>query len=166
MFLGLSTFTWIHTLLSIVALISGVVVLRALFTSRVPALWTEVYWASITATCITGFGFDIPFGPAHVVGIITLVLTAAALLAHYVLHLAGAWRWIYSASVVLTVYFNFFVLVVQLFRKVPALHALAPTESEPPFAVAQTVLLLVFAWLLYATTRKFHPETAPAPAGA
>ena len=64
----------------------------------------------------------------------------------------------------LTVYFNFFILVVQLFRKVPALHALAPTESEPPFAVAQVVLLLVFAWLLYASTKKFRPETAPAGA--
>ena len=166
MLLGFSAFTWIHTLLSIVALISGVVVVKALFGSRVPALWTEVYFASITATCLTGFGFDFPFGPAHVVGIITLAFTAAALFARYVLHLAGSWRWIYAVSVVLTVYFNFFVLVVQLFRKVPALHALAPTESEPPFAVAQTALLLVFAWLIYASTKKFHPSAAAAPARA
>ena len=94
MLLGLSTFTWIHTLLSIVALVSGVVVVKALFGSRVPALWTEVYWASITATCLTGFGFDFPFGPAHVIGLLTLALTAAALLANYVLHLVGPWRWV------------------------------------------------------------------------
>ena len=161
---GFSAFTWIHTLLSIVALVSGVVVVKALFASRVPALWTEVYLASITATCLTGFGFDFPFGPAHVVGIITLAFTAAALFARYVLHLAGSWRWIYAVSIVLTVYFNFFVLVVQLFRKVPGLRALAPTESEPPFAVAQTALLLVFAWLIYATTKKFHPSASAAPA--
>ena len=93
-------------------------------------------------TSVTGFGF--PFDhllPSHKVAIISLVVLAVAILARYVLHLVGAWRWIYVVGAVMALYLNVFVLIVQLFEKVPALKALAPTQSEPPFLVAQLVVL-------------------------
>ena len=89
------------------------------------------------------------------VGIISLVLLVAVIVAYYVFHLAGAWRWIYAVGQVLTLYFLVFVLVAQFFKKVPALTALAPTLSEPPFAIAQTVVLVIFAWLTYSAARTF-----------
>jgi magnesium-transporting ATPase (P-type) len=116
-----------------------------------------VFLASALATSITGFGFPLtPFLPSHVIGIISLVVLAVAAIALYVFHLAGAWRWLYVLSVVTLLYFNVFILVVQLFRKVPTLHALAPTESEPPLLIAQAVVLAVFVALAIAGTIKFH----------
>ena len=83
--------------------------------------------------------------------------------AHYVFHFAGAWRWIYAASMVVAIYLNFFVLVTQLFLKVPALHALAPNapdNPEPPFAVAQLVLLAIFGWLIWRAVKGFRGAAA------
>ena len=127
-------------------------------TSRTPPTWTAVYIATAVLTSVTGFGFTTPFGPAHVVGIISLVLLAGSIIALYGFHLAGAWRWIYAVAQTLAQYFLIFVLVAQFFKKIPALHALAPTESEPPFAIAQSVVLLIFAWLTYRAAVKFHPR--------
>jgi hypothetical protein len=92
-----------------------------------------------------------------VVGIISLVFLAVVILAYYVFKLAGPWRWIYAAGQVVTLYFLVFVLVAQFFKKIPALTALAPTLSEPPFAVAQTVVVVIFAWLTYRAARSFDP---------
>jgi hypothetical protein len=155
---NLSTFTTIHTVLSLVALVSGIVVVIGLLQGRIHGLWTTLYLVTSVATSVTGFGFPFDrFLPSHWVGVISLVLLAAALLARYGFHLAGAWRWVYAVSIVISVYFLAFVTVVQLFRKVPALHALAPTESEAPFAGAQLVVLAIFVWLAIAAARKFRP---------
>src|SRR5207253_11135342 len=91
-----------------------------------------------------------------------LVVLAIAILARYARHLAGAWRWIYVVSASVALYFNVFVLVVQLFEKVPALKALAPTQSEPPFAVTQLIVLFVFVALAVAASIRFRvlPENA------
>ena len=110
------------------------------------------------ATSATGFGF--PFDkllPSHIVGIISLVVLAIAIFARYGQHLSGAWRWIYVVTATIAFYFNVFVLVAQAFLKVPALHAIAPTGSEPPFAIAQACVLIIFIGITIAAIRKFHP---------
>jgi hypothetical protein len=88
------------------------------------------------------------------------------LAALYAFHLAGAWRWIYVATAVTSLYLNCFVLIVQMFQKLPALHALAPNQAEPPFQIAQGLLLLAFVVLGVLAARRFHPEGAPAVAQA
>ena len=99
------------------------------------------------ATSVTGFGFPVDtLLPSHVVGIITLVVLAAILVAQ-VKRLAGPWLRVYASGVVAATYLNSFVLVVQLFRRVPDLETLAPTQSEPPFAIAQLLVLASFVWL-------------------
>jgi hypothetical protein len=161
MFLGLSTFTWVHTLLSLVGIVSGLVVAKGLLSSRRLDGWTALFIVSAVATSVTGFFLPADhFGPSHWVGVISLVVLAFAILARYVLHLAGVWRWIYAVGAVLALYFLIFVGVAQLFAKVPALHALAPTQSEPPFAGAEGVVLVLFLGLTVAAAIKFRPGAA------
>ena len=116
-----------------------------------------------TLTSLTGFGF--PFHkllPSHVVGALSLIALALAIVGLYVFRFAGSWRWIYAVSIVVAFWFNSFVAVVQAFQKIPFLHAFAPTQSEPPFAIAQIVVLLIIVWLIYASVKRFHPGTAAA----
>jgi hypothetical protein len=141
----MDTFTIVHVVLSLVGIGSGFVVALGLLGGKRLDGWTAVFLVSTIATSVTGFGF--PFDhllPSHVVGAISLVVLAVAVLARYAFHLAGAWRRTYVISAVVALYFNVFVLVVQLFRRVPALAALAPTQSEPPFAFAQLLVLALF----------------------
>src|SRR3979490_117171 len=98
MILGFTPFTWFHGILSLVALVAGFVVVRDLLASRTPPTWTAVYIATAVLTSVTGFGFTAPFGPAHVLGIISLVLLAGSIIALYGFHLAGPWRWIYAIA--------------------------------------------------------------------
>ena len=115
------------------------------------------------ATSVTGFGFrrDHIF-PGHVLGALSLVLLAVAIVALYRFRLAGSWRWIYVATAVASLYFNVFVLIAQLFLKVAPLHALAPTGTEPPFAAAQGAVLIAFLALGVLASRRFHPMAAAA----
>jgi hypothetical protein len=154
-----SGYTFVHIVLSLVGIVSGFVVVFGLLTARRLDGWTKLFLASTVATSVTGFGF--PFHrllPSHIVGVISLVVLAVAIVARYARHLAGAWRWIYAVGAVLSLYLNFFVLIVQAFQKVPALKAVAPTQSEPPFVVAQVVALVMFVVLGIAGTIRFHPE--------
>lgn len=165
----ITTFTGFHTWLSLIAIASGVLVLAGLFAARMLPAWTGVFLATSVATSATGYGF--PFSgvlPSHVVGAIALAILAVTLVARYGFHLARAWRWIYAAGAVASLYLLVFVAVAQAFGKVPALHALAPTQSEPPFAIAQGVVLALFIVLGITAARAFHPpETLPdfRPAG-
>ena len=121
--------------------------------------WTALFLLSTVATSVSGFGF--PFThllPSHKVGALSLAVLAVAILARYGLHLNGAWRWMYVICAGIALYFNVFVLVVQLFEKVPALKALAPTQKEPPFLVAQLLVLGLFIVLTAVAVRKFHIE--------
>jgi hypothetical protein len=155
---NLSTFTAIHTVLSLAALASGIVVVIGLLAGRMHGVWTTVYLVTAVAASVTGFGFPFTqFMASHWVGVISLVVLAAALLARYGFHLAGAWRWVYAVGIVISVYFLVFVTIAQAFQKVTALKALAPTMSEAPFAVAQLVVLAIFVWLAIAAARKFRP---------
>ena len=160
MMLGLSleSFTVVHVVISLVAIAAGFVVLAGLLNGNTSGGWTAVFLATTVLTSITGFMFPFAkFLPSHGVGLISLAVLAIALFALYGRHLAGAWRWIYVVTAVTALYFNVFVLVVQGFLKVPALHVLAPNGSEPPFAIAQGVALLAFLMLGYLAVRRFHP---------
>jgi hypothetical protein len=159
MILGMSTaeFTQFHVMLSLLGIFSGIIVVFGMLGSnRMPAM-TAIFLASTVATSATGFLFHFAtFGPPEIVGVISLAVLAVALAALYSFKLAGRWRWIYVASAVLALYLNVFVGVVQAFQKVPLFHALAPTQAEPPFAVAQGIVLLVFIALGVAAAKKFQ----------
>ena len=159
MFSSLSPFTKLHVVISLIGIVSGLVVMFGLLAGQKLNRWTALFLISTVATSVTGFFF--PFHgvtPAIVVGIISLVLLAVATVARYARHLAGAWRWIYVVTAMISLYLNVFVLVVQLFQKVPALKALAPTQSEPPFAVTQLVVLALFVLLTIIAAIKFRGE--------
>lgn len=163
MILGLSigTFTIVHVIISLVAIVSGLVVFAGLFTSDSRPGWTALFLFTTVLTSATGFLF--PFGgptPAFITGIISLVTLAAALLALYAFGLMAAWRGVYVVTALFALYLNCFVLVVQSFQKIGILKALAPTQSEPPFLVAQGVLLFVFVVLGFLAMRRFHPNGA------
>lgn len=153
----LATYTLLHVAISLVGIGSGLVVLYGLLTGKRLDSWTALFLVTTVLTSVTGFGF--PFDhllPSHKVGIISLAALAVAILARYGLHLAGAWRSIYVVTAMLALYLNVFVLVVQLFLKVPALHALAPKGSEPPFLIAQLTVLLLFIVLIVLAVKRFR----------
>jgi hypothetical protein len=159
MILGMTTatFTLVHVLLSLVGIGAGFVVLFGLIAGKRLEAWTAVFLATTVATSVTGFGF--PFDhllPSHKVGIISLVVLAITLLARYAFHLAGAWRRVYVITAVIALYLNTFVGVVQAFLKVPTLNALAPTQAEPPFAIAQGIVLLLFIGLGTLAAKRFR----------
>jgi len=160
--MSLHAFTVLHTLISLIGIVSGLIWLVALLSSRNSA-WTSPFLLTTVLTSVTGFMFhSTSFGPPQIVGAISLVVLAIAIAALYLGHLAGAWRWIYVVTAVLALYFNVFVGVAQAFDKIPALHALAPTATETPFKVAQLIVLLIFVWLGFRSLKRFHPVAAPA----
>ena len=153
----MTTFTIVHVVLSLAGIISGFVVVSGLIAAQRLDRWTLLFLVTTAATSLTGFGF--PFEhvlPSHVVGAISLLVLVVAIVARYVRHLVGVWRWMYVVGAVVALYLNVFVLIVQLFLKVPALKAIAPTQSEPPFVVAQLALLAVFIALGVVAVRRFH----------
>ena len=157
MLFGADTFTNFHVALSLVGIGTGLIVLLGLLADKRLELVTFVFLATTVATSVTGFGF--PFGtllPSHIVGIVSLVVLAVALYARYGAGLSGNWRWIYVTTATLALYLNVFVLVVQLFLKVETLHELAPTQAEPPFAIAQGLTLAAFWVLGYLAVRRFR----------
>ena len=154
-----STFTFVHVLLSLVGIGSGFVVIFGLLTGKRLDGWTAIFLGTTVLTSLTGFAF--PFDhllPSHRVGIISLVVLAVAILARYAFHLTGTWRRIYVISVAVALYLNVFVAVVQAFLKVPALKALAPTQKEPPFLVAQLVVMVIFVVLTILAAIRFRNE--------
>ena len=163
MVFGMTTFTFVHVLLSLIGIASGLIILYGLVTSNLMNGWTTVFLAATLATSVTGFFF--PFHgvtPAIILGVLSIIALAAAAAGRYGFHLAGAWRRIYVIGSVIALYFNVFVLVVQAFAKVPALHTLAPTEppSGPAFAVSQGIVLVLFLFALVFAVRRFRPLSA------
>ena len=150
-----------HVIVSLIGIVSGVLVASGLVTGRPLPAWTALFLVTTILTSATGFSLA-PYGfdPARALGIISLVLLAAAVLALYPRRLAGRWRWIYVVTAVAALYFNVFVGIVQAFGKLPALQALAPTQSEPPFVVAQVVALVAFVAIGWWAVRRFHPAAA------
>ncbi len=157
--MNLHTLTIVHVAISLIGILSGLVVMFGLLVAQKLNAWIALFLISTVLTSVTGFFF--PFHgvtPAIVVGIISLVLLAVAILARYARHLAGHWRRIYVVTAMTALYLNVFVLVVQLFQKVPVLKALAPTQSEPPFAVTQLVVLVLFILFTIIAAIRFRGE--------
>jgi hypothetical protein len=159
MIFGMAPFTFFHVLLSLIGIFSGFIAVFGMIAGKRLDGWTALFLVTTALTSITGFFF--PFHkllPSHILGIISLAVLAFAIPARYLLHLAGAWRKVYAVTASIALYLNVFVLVAQLFMKVPSLHALAPTESEPPFLISQVVVMAVFIVLTIAAAIKFRPE--------
>jgi hypothetical protein len=159
MILGMSksTFTLLHVIISLAGIGTGFIVMFGLLNRKRLDGWTAIFLTTVL-TSLTGFLF--PFEglkPSYIVGGLSLIVLAIAIWARYSRHLEGASRWIYVVSAATVLYLNCFVAVVQAFLKIPALHAMAPTGSEPPFLVAQTVVLAILVWLTYRAAKRFHP---------
>src|ERR1700720_1609521 len=158
--MSLSTFVTAHVIISLIGIVAGIIVMFGLLGSnKMPGL-TAIFLLFTILTSATGFLF--PFEkllPSHMVGILSLVLLAIACFSLYVMKLAGPWRWIYVVTAMTSLYLNIFVLVIQAFLKVPALHALAPSvpPSEPPFAILQGIVLVFFVIVIIGAIRRFRP---------
>lgn len=153
----LNAFTLFHVALSLIGIVSGFVVVYGLLESKRLDGWTATFLITTAATSVTAFFF--PFHgitPGIILGIISLIVLTFTVLGRYRFHLAGGWRRTYAITAVLAFYLNFFVLIAQSFQKIPALKALAPTQSEPPFQIAQLIALIIFATLAIRAAMKFH----------
>jgi hypothetical protein len=159
MILGMSleTYTLVHVVVSLVGIASGLIVAFGMLNGKLLHGWNGLFLVTTVLTSVTGFFF--PFEhlkPSYIVAIISLVVLALAIIARYPRDLAGGWRRTYVICAVLALYLNVFVLVVQSFLKVPALHALAPAGNEPPFLVAQLIVMAIFIGLGIGAAKKFR----------
>lgn len=159
----LQLYTIAHVLISLVGIFTGFVVLFGLLAGKRLNGWTKWFLITAVLTSVTGFGFPVHhFMPSHGVGIISLLVLAVAIYARCRRELACAWRWIYVVGAMIALYLNVFVGIVQAFEKVPALKAMAPTQTEPPFKLTQLVALVLFALLTVFAAIRFRPEPAHA----
>lgn len=157
--MSLATFTVVHTALSLIGIAAGLVFAYGLLTGKVHEKWTPLFLLTTVLTSVTGYFFPVEhLLPSHIVGAISLVVLAVALLARYSFKLAGGWRRTFVITAMIALYLNCFVLVFQLFLKVPALHALAPKGQEPPFAISQLLLLGIFVWLTIVAVKRSRSE--------
>jgi len=166
MILGMSTstFTLLHVLISLVGIGSGLIVAFGFLNGKLFSGWNHLFLTTTVLTSVTGFLFPVEhILPSHKVGTISLAILAIAIAALYLFHLARRWRAIYVVTAIMALYLNCFVGVVQSFLKVPALHAMAPTGTEPPFLFAQIIVLILFVVLGVLATKRFRgPAVVPA----
>lgn len=160
MILGLSTaaFTLLHVILSLIGIGAGFIVIFGLIGSRRLPMWTAIFLVFTVLTSLTGFLF--PFKgvtPGIVLGVLSMIVLLLAIAAVYGGHLHGGWRGTYVITAALAQFFNFFVLIAQSFEKIPALHALSPTQADPPFKIAQLANLVLFGVLTALAYRRFRP---------
>ena len=159
--MSLATYTTVHVIISLIGIASGFLVLFGLLRGTLLTRWNSLFLITTVLTSVTGFGFpNTKVTPGIVVGILSLIALAIAAFALYARHLNGVWRATYVITAMIALYFNVFVLVAQLFEKVPAIHALAPTQTEAPFKIAQLILLILFIAFITAAARKFRPALA------
>ena len=161
--MSLATLTMVHVIISLIAIAAGLVVMFGMLGSNRMSGLTAIFLLFTILTSATGFVIPPLLSekllPSHIIGILSLVLLAVACIALYVMKLAGPWRWIYVLTALISLYLNVFVLVIQSFLKVPALHALAPSvpPAEPPFAVAQGIVLVFFVIVIIGAIRRYRP---------
>jgi hypothetical protein len=157
----LHVYTIIHVLISLVGIFTGLIVLFGLLAGKRLDGWTKWFLITTVATSVTGFFFPFHgFTPAIALGIMSMIVLAVAIFARYSRQLTGHWRWIYVACAVIALYFNVFVGIVQSFEKIPALKAIAPTQTEPPFKLTQLVVLALFIVFAIAAAIRFRPASA------
>lgn len=162
MILGMTAFTFGHVVLSLVGIFSGLIVVFGMLSGNGLGRITALFLITTAATSLTGFMF--PFHgvtPGIVVGIVSILVLAVAAVARYGQRLAGSWRRTYVIAAVIAVYFNVFVLIAQLFEHVPSLHALAPKGSEPPFAITQVIVMVIFIALGIFAVKGFREPVVP-----
>ena len=156
--MSLSTFTTVHVIISLIGIGSGLIVLYGMLTGAKSDAMIALFLVSTILTSVTGYFFPADkILPSHIVGALSLVVLAIAVFAFYSKHLLGAWRWVYVVTAIIALWFNCFVGVVQAFQKLPFLQLLAPTQSEPPFAIAQLVVLLIFIVAGIVAVRRWRP---------
>jgi hypothetical protein len=155
--MSLATYTIVHVVISLIGIGTGLLVLFGMLGGKLLKPWNGIFLVTTVLTSITGFFFTFTkITPGIILGILSLIVLAIAIFALYVFHLNGGWRRTYAITALIALYFNVFVLIAQLFAKVPAIHALAPTGTEAPFKIAQLLLLLVFIVLITAAAKKFR----------
>jgi hypothetical protein len=160
--MSLATFTALHVVLSLIGIAAGLVVFWGMLSAQRLPGWTALFLVTTVLTSVTGFMFPFEqFGAPHAFGVISLVALVVAILGLYTYKLAGAWRGLYVVCALLSLYLNVFVGVVQAFQKLAPLNQLAPTQSEPPFGVAQLVLLVLFVVFGIRAVKRFRPVTHP-----
>jgi hypothetical protein len=158
----LTAFTIFHVVISLVAILAGVLFAAGLLTGRSLSGWTATFLVTTIATSVTGFFFPVKhFMPSHGVGIISLVVLGLAVYALYGRKLAGGWRKTFVITAVMAFYLNVFVGLVQGFGKIPALHQLAPTQTESPFKLAQLALLTTFIVIGTVSAIRFRETAQP-----
>jgi hypothetical protein len=158
--MSLATFTAIHVILSLIGIGTGFIVLYGLFKGKLLTPWNGIFLVTTVLTSLTGFAFpNTKITPAIVFGILSMIALAIALFALYARHLNGGWRRTYAITAMIAQYLNCFVLIAQLFGKVPALHALAPTGTEAPFKIAQLLLLILFIYFIATAAKRFRTLT-------
>lgn len=163
MILGMTVYTFIHVLISLIGIASGLVVLVGFLTGRRLEASTLIFLVATLATSLTGFGFPFKdFTPAIGVGILSLLVLLPAIAGRYVFHRVGIWNATFVVGSVIALYFNVFVLIVQAFLKIPALHALAPNGAEPPFVIAQGLALVGFVIAGFVAVKRLRPVAAQA----
>jgi hypothetical protein len=159
--MSLATYTTAHVIISLIGIASGFIVLLGLLSGRLFCTSNGLFLITTVLTSVTGFAFpNTKVTPGIVLGVLSLIVLAIAIFALHGRHLSGVWRRTYAITAMIALYFNVFVLVAQTFEHVPAIHALAPTQTEAPFKIAQLLLLVVFAVLIGAAAKKFR--TVPA----
>lgn len=164
--MSLSTFTAVHVVISLVGIFAGLVVLGGFLSGVRLDTWTDVFLATTVLTSVTGFMFPINgVTPALVFGAVSLMVLAIALLALYGFQLTGPWRWIYVVTALMALYLNVFVAIVQSFQKFRLLRALAPTQSEPAFAITHACVALLFLIAGYFAVTRFRAESGFSQAG-
>ena len=166
MILGLTieNFTLLHVVISLVAIVTGIIVLFGMIGGRFLPRLSGIFLATTVLTSLTGFLFPITaFTPALAFGVLSSIILAIALVAIYAFRLSGIWRPIYVVTSIAALYLNVFVLVVQSFQKLEVLQPLAPTQSEPPFAAAQGAVLVFFLVAGFLALRRFHPASPSRP---
>jgi hypothetical protein len=160
MIFGSTAFVLFHTALSLIAIVTGLVVVRGLIRNDPLNGWTLWFVITTVATTLTGFLFPFRgFTPAIGTGIVSTLVLAAMIPARYSFHFAGPWRRVYVIGAVISLWLNCFVLVVQAFQKVPALNALAPQGKEPPFLIAQAIVLALAVVSGFLAVRRFRAAT-------
>ncbi len=158
MIFGLTPFTFMHVVITLIAMAAGLVSIFGMVGNNRRDATTGIFLLFTVLTSVTGFLFPITkLTPALILGIMSMVVLAIALAARYAFSMRGPWRWVYVVTAVTAQYFNSFVLVVQSFLKIPVLHALAPQGNEPPFAVAQCAVLIFYVVLGYLAVKRFRP---------
>ena len=161
--MSLSTFVQVHTIISLIAIVAGIIMMFGMLSLKRPGGLTAIFLLLTILTSATGFLIPPLVSdkllPSHIIGGLSLVLLLIACIALYAMKLSGSWRWIYAVTALLALYFNVFVLVIQSFLKIPALTAIAPGNppSGPVFAVVQGIVLVFFVLMIIGAVRRFRP---------